>query len=232
MIDRTKIFNGLFLTIIIILVIMSIIALITIHWTLSTKYSFLFSPDGINTYLTTFGQYKALFIATVTTIAAYFGLLRLKVATDANNDKLKQDRFSEWKTVLDIRFIEIEKNDPYMKREFVRVRYNLFKQLYDLKFSILNKEQLIQVFEINFKDLVSFFETQNNKHIDMGGAYPNNTYSYSFDSFRFLLLGCVDNGYADIIADLQTLYLSALPTDRFIDSGMYMEALANYNKKK
>lgn len=93
---------------------MSIIAFVTIHWTLSNKYSFSFSPDGINTYLTAFGQYEALFTATVATIAAYFGLLRLKVATDANNDKLKQDRFSEWKTVLDIRFIEIEKYDPYI----------------------------------------------------------------------------------------------------------------------
>lgn len=93
---------------------MSIIAFVTIHWTLSNKYSFSFSPDGINTYLTAFGQYEALFTATVATIAAYFGLLRLKVATDTNNDKLKQDRFSEWKTVLDIRFIEIEKYDPYI----------------------------------------------------------------------------------------------------------------------
>ncbi len=37
----------------------------------------------------------------------------------------------------------------------------------------------------------------------MGGTYPNNTYSYSFDSFRFLLLGCVDNIYPEIVTDLK-----------------------------
>lgn len=232
MIFGTKIFNGLLLTIIIILVIMSTIALISIHYSLYDKNSFSFSPDGINTYLSAFGQYKALFTATVATIAAYLGLLRLKVATDANNDKLKQDRFSEWKMVLDIRFIEIEKLDPYMKREFVRVRYNLFKQLYDLHFSISNKDQLTQISQTTFGDLISFFEAQNNKHIDMGGAYPDDQFSYSFDSFRFLLLGCVDKTYPDILTDLKALYLSALPTDRYIDSDLYKAALTNSLKNR
>ncbi|MEZ4959048.1 MAG: hypothetical protein R2830_04460 [Saprospiraceae bacterium] len=223
-----KIFNGLFLIIVLILILMSATALATIHWTLFDNYSFSFSPDGINTYLTAFGNYKALFTATVATIAAYFGLLRLKAATDANNDKLKQDRFSEWKTVLDIRFIEIERADPFMRREFTRVRFNLFKQLYNLNFSLSNKEQLMQVFQANFQDLVNFFETQNTRHIGMGGIYPNDTYSYSFDSFRFLLLGCVDVIYPEIVEDLQTLYLTTLPSDRLINGKMYQSALINY----
>lgn len=113
------------------------------------------------------------------------GLHRLKAATDANSDKLKQDHFSEWKTVLDIRFIEIEKADPFMRREFTRVRYNLFRQLYDLNFSITNNTQLTQIFQSTFQDLARFFEEQNNRHIGMGGVYPTNKYSYSFDSFRF-----------------------------------------------
>ncbi|MHC5310962.1 hypothetical protein ACYSNM_13030 [Myroides sp. LJL116] len=232
MTDRTKIFNRLLLTIIIILVIMSMMALVTIHWKLSNKYSFSFSPDGINIYLTAFGQYKALFTATVATIAAYFGLLRLKVATDANIYKLQQDRFSDWKTVLDIRFIEIEKYDPYMKREFIRVRYKLFKQLYDFNFSISNKEQLTQVFQTNFKDLATFFETQNNKSVNMGGVYPNNKFSYSFDSFCFLLLGCVDNIYTDIVTDLENLYLATLPTNRTINNEMYKIAYKRNLKMK
>ncbi len=228
MLTRMKIFNGLLLTIIVILIFMSLVALVTIHWTLCDKYSFSFSPEGINNYLTAFGQYKALFTATVATIAAYFGLHRLKAATDANSDKLKQDRFSEWKTVLDIRFIEIEKADPFMRREFTRVRYNLFRQLYDLNFSITNNTQLTQVFQSTFQDLARFFEEQNNKHVGMGGVYPNNTYSYSFDSFRFLVLGSVDTIYPEIVRDLQTLYLAALDQNRMIDANMFRTAQQNY----
>lgn len=230
MTDRTKIFNIILIIVIVILIIMSILAIITIHWTLFDKriYSFSFTPSGINNYLASFGDFKALFTGTVATIAAYFGLLRLKAATDANRDKLKQDRFSEWKTILDIRFIEIERHDPYMKREFTRVRFNLFKQLYDLNFSIANNVQLTDIFQTNFQGLADFFESQNNKHIGMGGVYPNNTYSYSFDSFRFLLLGCVDETYQDIVTDLQRLYLAALSPNRMINSSLYQTALLNY----
>ena len=228
MMSKMKIFNWLLLTIIGILIFMSLIALVTIHWTLCIKYSFSFSPEGIETYLISFGKYKTLFTATVATIAAYFGLHRLKAATEANSDKLRQDRFSEWKTVLDIRFIEIEKYDPYMKREFVRVRYNLFRQLYDLNFSITNNAQLTQIFQSTFQDLARFFEEQNNKHIGMGGSYPNNTYSYSLDSFRFLLLGSLDNTYADIVRDLQLLYLASIDPNRMINTNMYQTALQNY----
>lgn len=228
MIAKMKIFNWLLLGIIVILILMSLIAIVTIHWTLFDKYSFSFSPEGIDNYLVSFGQYKGLFTATVATIAAYFGLHRLKAATDANSDKVRQDRFSEWKTVLDIRFIEIEKYDPYMKREFIRVRYNLFRQLYDLKFSIENNAQLTQIFLSTFQELARFFEEQNNKYIGMGGAYPNNTHSYSFDNFRFLFLGSVDIIYPSIVSDLQTLYLAALDPNRMINANLYRTAQQNY----
>lgn len=228
MLTRMKIFNGLLITIIVILILMSLVALVTIHWTLYNKYSFSFSPEGIDKYLTSYGQYKALFTATVATIATYFGLHRLKAATDANSDKLRQDRFSEWKTVLDIRFIEIEKYDPFMRREFTRVRYNLFRQLYDLNFSISNNEQLTQIFQSTFQDLAQFFEEQNNRYIGMGGVYPDNTHSYSFYSFRLLFLGSVDNIYPEIVRDLQTLYFTALDPNRFIDANMFLTAQQNY----
>lgn len=228
MMSKMKIFNWLLLTIIGILIFMSLIALVTIHWTLCIKYSFSFSPEGIETYLISFGKYKTLFTATVATIAAYFGLHRLKAATDANSDKLRQDRFSEWKTVLDIRFIEIEKYDPYMKREFVRVRYNLFRQLYGINFSITNNAHLTQIFQSTFQDLARFFEEHNKKHIGMGGIYPNNTYSYSLDSFRFLFLGSLDNTYGDIVRDLQLLYLASIDPNRMINANMYQAALQNY----
>ncbi len=228
MFTKMKIFNWLLLGIIVILISMSLIAIATIHWTLFGKYSFSFSPEGIDIYLVSFGQYKGLFTATVTTIAAYFGLHRLKAATDANSDKVRQDRFSEWKTVLDIRFIEIEKFDPYMKREFIRVRYNLFIQLYDRNFSIENNEQLTQIFQSTFKEHARFFEENNTKYIGMGGVYRNEKHSYSFDSFRFLLLGSVDILYPSIVSDLQTLYLTALDPNRMIDFNLYRTAQKDY----
>jgi ribosome biogenesis GTPase A len=124
--------------------------------------------------------------------------------------------------------VEIERYDPYMRREFTRVRYNLFKQLYDINFSISDIAILTKIFQSNFQDIVKFLETQNNRHIGMGGVYINNTQSYSFDSFRFLLLGCVDNVYPEIVSDLQTLYLNAMPANRMINPGLYQTSALNY----
>jgi hypothetical protein len=222
-----KILNAMLVTVIAILIVMSILALAVIHLTFFDKqiYTSSFTPTGINNYLNGLGEYKALFTATVATIAAYFGLLRFKAAADQNRDKLKMDRFSDWKTVLDVRFIEIEKNDPYMKKEFIRIRYHYFNQLYDMKFNIATKTDLTTIFNTTFKDLVEFFENQNNKNIRMGGTHPTCAHSYSLDAFRYLFLGCVDNSYPEIKVDLDSLYVANLPTDRSIDLDLYNSAL-------
>ena len=206
---------------------MSCLALIDIHWYFfdKSKYEFSFTPQGINTYLRGFGAYKTLFTSTVATIAAYLGLLRLKVANEANKDKLKQDRFSEFKTLIDVRVIEVESRDPYMKREFIRIRYNLFNDLFQRKFTILDSNNLKEVFDGHFKDVIRFLEEQNNRHIKMGGIYPNSTYSYSYDSFRFIFQGCLEEMYTGIENDLLNLYLAEMDTNRMIDEDMYSSAL-------
>jgi hypothetical protein len=179
--DFTKIFNGLLLTIIGILILMSLLALATIHWTLIDNYSFSFSPKGINLYLTTFGQYKALFTVTIATIAAFFGFHRLKVATEANLQKIKQDRFIEWKSTLDIRFTYSEKLDKTMNAEFFRIRYKFFEKLYEINFIVSNANQLNEIFEQTFPaDLIKFFESQNDKHIN---RHINKKSSNTFGGF-------------------------------------------------
>lgn len=225
----TKLFNILLLIAITILLIMSCLALIDIHWNFfdKSKYEFSFTPQEINTYLQGFGVYKTLFTGTVATIAAYFGLLRLKVANEANKDKLKQDRFSEFKTLIDVRVIEVESRDPYMKREFIRIRYNFFNDLFERKFSILDSVSLREVFERHFKNVVRFFEEQNNRYIKMGGIYPNSTYSYSYDSFRFMFQGCFEEMYLGIETDLLKLYLAEMDSARMINADMYSTALKN-----
>lgn len=222
-----RILKILLIVAIIILIIMSLLALIAVHWDLS-RQSFLFTPEGAQNYLAALGTYKALFTATVATMAAYFGFHRLKAAVEANMQKVKQDRFAEWKAVLDIRLVEIERSDPFMKREFIRIRHNFYEHLYSLGFNIENREQLTQIFDSVFRELVGFFEQQNNRHIGMGGAYPNNRHAYSFDSFRFLFYGSVDKAYDTMVADLMNLYLSCLPAARQIDLEMYRIALQGY----
>lgn len=224
----TAILNTLFLIIITILIVMSLLSMVIIHWTFFRQSSFSFTPGGINNYLTRFGEYKALFTATVATFATYFGLHRLKAATDANIQKIKQDRFTEWKSVLDTRLVVIEDKDPFMKNEFIRIRYDLFEKLYDLDFNLENRSKMEEIFHVLFNPLVNLFEQQNYKCIGMGGIYPNRTYAYSYDSFLYLFLTCVNKLYEDFESDLNSLYLSCISANRISDDALYQTAWNNY----
>lgn len=224
----TRILNRLLVTTIVILVVMAVLALISVHMTLWDEGEFSFSPEGINSYLDALGEYKALFAATVATIAAYYGLWRYRAAVDQNRDKLKMDRFSDWKTVLDVRSSEIEKYDPLMKREFVGLRYRYFEHLYNTNFRISTKEELTKIFNELFKDRVAFFENHNERNMGMGGAHPNSDHSYSYKNFEFLFLGCAETLYAGIETDLKALYVDNLPIDRTIDAELYQAALQTY----
>jgi len=221
-----RIIKGLLIGAMVILIVMSTLALFAIHWELSKK-TFSFSPRGIDNYLRTLGSYKTLFTATIATIAAYFGLHRLKAAVDANLQKLQQDRFAEWRSVLDVSLVRIEGTDNYMKREFIRSRYKLFQRLFPINFAIGSKSQLESIFDEIFRDSVYTFEEQNKNYIKIGGLYLNQEHSYSFDSFRYLFISCLDTCYIDLESDLKNLYLERLP-NRLIDpEGYRLTKIAN-----
>jgi hypothetical protein len=209
--------------------IFSIIALLSVHWTLFTKYYFSFSPSGLNFYLSQIGRYKELFGATVLIMGTYFALHRLNAATDANILKVKADRFVEWKSVLDTIILpDLAKENSYMKRLFIRHRYSLFEKLYDLNFKIDNVGTLRQVFEEHFQNRVQGFEEQNREYIGMGGIYRDNQFSYSFDDFQFLFTGCIYSAYAGLYDDLKNLYLAQFPQNRQIDAELYSRAYSRY----
>ena len=206
---------------------MSTIALIVIHCGLS-ELDISFSPNGLETYLSTFGKYKALFTGTIAVCAAYFGLQRVKVSEEANREKIKQDYFNEWKIVIQVRAAEVDKNDKFMLREIVQIRHSLFNDLYNLKFEIINKNKLTEIFDKHFKSKVRFFEEQNDKHIGMGAAYPDENYSYSFNAFLFIFWGMIDKGYDNLGKDLKEIYLKNMDSMRFIDKANYKAASQNY----
>jgi hypothetical protein len=202
---------------------MSILALISIHGKLA-DFDLTFSPTGIDNYLSSFANYKYLFTGTIATCSAYFGLLRVKATLDSNLDKIKQDRFGEWKTIVQLRCSEIEALEPKMTREIIKIRRPIYNYLYDKNFEIKNINELTELFNANISNLVGFFENTNKKQLQIG-IYRNNQHSYSFDSFRFVFYGMLDSWYDEMIDDLETLYIANLPNGRMINEGHYLTAL-------
>jgi hypothetical protein len=234
--SMVKFLSGVLLLIVVSLLVFSSIGFGLIHLKL-WDHGVDISPKGVEIYIHELGSYKGLFLATVTVTAAYLGLKRLKAATDANEDKLRNDRFNEWKIVLESRIQEQLIWDPYMKRCFVHIRYRLFQTLYRLDFNIESIDDLrimFSHFETPNNNIPAFLEEQSNRSKDMGGYYPNENYLYSFDSFRYIIYGCINEAYDNFESDLRALYLdrAKLSTMRTVDKELYMIAMDNYKPTK
>src|SRR5690606_23259742 len=148
--------NIIMIIIICVLSLMSVLALISIHGKL-IDFNFEITPIGIDNYLSSYTPYKYLLTGTIATCAAYFGLLRLKATIDTNNEKIKQDRFTEWKTIVQVRCSEIELLEPKMTREIIKIRRPIYEYLFARNFRIQNQEELAEVFNANVAELVVFF---------------------------------------------------------------------------
>jgi hypothetical protein len=212
-------FNIIIIITSLILVILSTTILIIIQYNFS-KNNLDFSIDGLNYYLSEFTTYKELFITTITLIVAYFGILRLTAAEEANKEKLKQDRFGEWKYLLDIRITEVEKNNPFLKRQFTTIRFKLFESLYKKNMEINSQNNLYQIFDKELRDSIKFLEEMNENY-QQKGVYPNCQYSYIYSDFQFIFLGLLDNYYNGMEGDLKNVVANCLDPNRTIDEKLY-----------
>lgn len=204
--------------------LLSIIALINIH---IANYTYILevTPEGVNNYISSFSEYKTLFASTITVIAAYFGLERLNEATIANNEKVKQDRFIEWKFSIEHRLAYADEKNPQIRKVFASKRFYLFNDLYAINFIVKDKKKLEDLFNKYFKDIVPFIERQNQTYLKQAGIYPSEKYSYSYDAFRYLFFGCCPyENYLEIEVDLASLFLHELPNSRIINEKSYQLA--------
>lgn len=219
----TNIFKPIFLSLI---VIQSIFALFGTAFTQiaffnTADYSLNLGLEGINNYLTAFGKYKELYSSIIITFAAYFGLWQLKASNDANTaslaaneERIKQIRFSEWKSTVETTFNEVDENNIFMKNEFIGIRQKLFNQLYVINFTINNKTTLSEIFNENIKYFVETFESGEKEYLEIVD-YSYATQIYSFDTFCLIFRKCIEYQYSSMFEDLRALYLQNLNPNRF-----------------
>lgn len=224
-----KTFNYVIIIFAFILLFFSTVTFLIIQFDLF-NYPFNFSPKGLNEYLNSFFQYSGLFTATITLIVAYFGIKRFEAADTANYDKVKLDRYSDWKIVTDIRIDEIEENSKRFRREFYKIRYNLFMDLYLSNISIKDKNQLKKIFDLHFKERIAFFDEMTKKNIGMGSIYRNEEYTYFFDDLYYIFVGSLNETYDSIYYDFKQLYVANLNPNRIIDEDLFNAAQITYHR--
>lgn len=203
------------------------IAFVFVHLEL-LKRNLQLDLEGINNYFTEITNFKELFGATITLILAYYGLKRLKTAEKSNRDKVKTDRFSDWKSITELRMNEVREKNKIFVREFSRVRYNLFNDIYDKKMSIKSKKELDIIYDKHFNDITRVFEENNDDYVGMGGIYRTADSTYFFDDFYFVFIGCLDSSYDGMYNDIKGRYLLNLDSNRLIGIELHNSAYTRY----
>jgi len=220
------IFRYIIISVALALFILSLTAFIAMQFSLFENKMDL-SPEGISFYITAFSKYYGLFAATITLIVAYYGIERLRAAERANNDKVKLDRYADWRIITDVRLQVVKEDNPRFLEEFVRIRYKLFEDVYP-SFSIHNKKELQDLFDKYFAYLVLAFETLNKKHQDFGGIYPSNDHSYFGGNLLYVFMGSLTGEkYEGANEDFKEIYLAKLDPERVINPSLYVTAVQN-----
>jgi predicted membrane protein len=94
--------------------------------------------------------------AMLSMIVAYIGYRRLITAEKDNKQKIKESKFSEWRLVLESRLLELETQEPFMKKRFPNVGRHYFDLLEQYNFVISDKQVLESVFK-PFEDLAIIY---------------------------------------------------------------------------
>lgn len=220
-----KTFNFIIIVFAYILCVLSLIAFIFIHIDLA-KRSFQFNLEGINNYFTALTEFKELFTGTITLIVAYYGIQRFQAAEDANKDRIKLDRYTDWKNITETRMNEIKERNPNFSRVFSRLRFNLYNDLYEKQMAIYDNTELKKIYDKYFQKSTAELEKTSSKYLSMGGIYPDKESAYFFDDFYIVFIDCLDSTYENIYDDIKSLYLQNMDGGRVIDVDNYYKALA------
>lgn len=218
-----KFFEILFKIIVTILITLSTLAIVAIHY-IGYRQGLYLHISGIENYLDLYGKFSSLFAGAIATLSLLFALLRLKEAAITNREKLKQDQFNEWKLTLEIRAEEVADKNSILKREVIKERLKMYNILHDYGFKIDNKKQLTEVFDV-LKDRVATFESSHARTVQLGEIYPDDKTAYSLQDFIYVFFGGIDQYYNKAFEDLTELYLNNISKNRIINSSLYKSSL-------
>ena len=165
------------------------------------------STIGVSNYFSKFGDHYFLFAGTIASIVALVGVLSLAY-------RVKQDKYHAWEKILDFRLNKIGEENLSIESVFKHIRFDFFYDLYRINFIIKDKKMLTNLFDKYFKKNIRYIEESEEK-FTYTSCYPDDKYLYSFISFRYVFLGCLDMcgekyTQSTLLSDLENMFNSEL----------------------
>lgn len=200
------------------------------------SYAVDFSANGIQFYLDSYQPFSLLYGATFVILTTNLAINRFGLLIDSNRATLKIGNRNLWIETIYYFLEEVKDKDPYMIKVFKRNILGIHDDLFDMDYKIEAKSNLESFFSKYFKDQIHDLEQQNNLHINLGGVYRDEDYSYSYDNFRYIFANMVKikDSYTDAMNDLKEMYqaeVKSLPGYR-VDKEGFRTANEHYQLTK
>lgn len=172
------------------------------------KMSFDPSSKGFQEYLKLFTPYSILFAATFVVLTTHLAIERLGLMSDANNNSFKASNRTIWIQTVKEFLSELKEENPFMLKEFSKQLLLIHDYLFEKQYKFQTINDTKDFFEKFFKNRVQFYEEMNTKYMNIA-CYRDNSQSYSWDGYRYLIIVMVnaDECYPKFIIDLRELYL-------------------------
>lgn len=193
------------------------------------------SSSGFQNYLKLYSPYSVLFTATFIVITANLAIERLGLMNDANLNSYKASNRAIWIQTVKEFLIELNIENPLMSKEFKKQLIIIHDYLFEKSYKISNESETADLFNTFFLNRIQFFEEMNTRFINIG-YYPNESFSYCWDGFRYIIVVMVniDECYPKFVLDMEKLYKAEVLkfSKDHIDLESYKFNLVEYSKRK
>ena len=127
-------------------------------------------------------------------------------------------------------------NDFYdLKTDLLKKLPSIYDHLFKMKYIIKDEHELGEMFDLFFKAKVKKYEQHNVLWPEIK-YYPDENYSYSFQSFLSVFMLMIDDekSYSEIEDDLKILYMEEVKqlSKDLVATEEYSEALVEFKKKE
>ena len=198
---------------------------------LSVQFQFIFSDtytlsltsQGVITYFSKYEGYYYLFAGTIATTVGLVAMLSLA-------HRITQDKYYDWKQILDYRLSDIGRSNVSFESVFKNIRFKLFRDLYRINFVIKSAVQLEEFFNKYFKGSIVFFEESDDRY-EFTGFYPDEKFLFSYINFRYVFISCLDEydekyTFDNIDCDLRKMYNQEL--DKTVNLDLFNIGMSKY----
>ena len=223
------------------LCVLSIISMIAIYASFIEAYQTskleCCSKENLVMFLSYFQPFYPLFGATIIVMTLDLAISRLRLLGEGNLLAHKSSQTQHWMDRMKRAILVVEEKNYLMSITINSLLPPINNYLFEIDYSFLNKTKLLEFMNKFVVDQIKNFELGDFECNNIG-YYPSEFYSYSFGSFKNLMILMTDThkSYPKMLLDMEAIYKDNVNTyiksEELIDSKAFMLSIERFRKEQ